>query len=174
MARLRGNAEGTMDAKGRAAVPAKFRGIFEGKDDLVLWEPQGHDQPFLVLTTDEYFDAVYNREYAQADKANRQELLYDVLGHMDDIELDQASRFVIQEKYFEKTGFAKGEKLFFLANKTYIEIWSLQRWKTRESARRNERSLLDYTPDPILTGVQNAQAVSRTEEPPVDGESADV
>ena len=173
MARLRGNAEGTMDAKGRAAVPAKFRGIFESKDDLVLWEPQGHDQPFLVLTSDEYFDAVYDREYAQADKTNRQDLLHDVLGHMDDIELDQAARFVIPEKYFEKTGFAKGEKLFFLANKTYMEIWSLQRWKAREAARRSERSLLDYTPDPILTGVQNAQAI-RSDENPAAGESADV
>jgi len=173
MARLRGNAEGTMDAKGRAAVPAKFRGIFEGKDDLVLWEPQGREQPFLVLTSDEYFDAVYNREYAQVEKADRQDLLRDVLGHMDEIELDQASRFVIHEKYFEKTGFAKGEKLFFLANKTYIEIWSQRVWKDRETARRGERSLLDYTPDPILTGVQNTQAVRRNDEPPAAGDSAD-
>jgi len=173
MARLRGNAEGTMDAKGRAAVPAKFRGIFEGKNDLVLWEPQGRNQPFLVLTSDEYFDAVYDREYAQADKTNRQDLLHDVLGHMDDIELDQASRFVIPEKYFEKASFAKGEKLFFMANKTYIEIWSQRIWKERESARRSERSLLDYTPDPILTGVQNAQATSRNDESPAAGEPAD-
>ena len=154
MARLRGNAEGTMDAKGRATVPTKFRGIFEQKNDLVLWEPQGRDQPFLVLTSDEYFDAVYDREYAGAEKGDRQDLLHDVLGHMDDIDLDQNARFVIPEKYFDKTGFAKGEKLFFLANKTYMEIWSLQVWKARETARRGERSLLDYTPDPILTGVR--------------------
>jgi len=164
MARLRGNAEGTMDAKGRAAVPTKFRGIFEGKDDLVLWEPQGREQPFLVLTSDDYFDAVYDREYAQAEKLDRQDLLHDVLGHMDDIELDQASRFVVPEKYFEKTGFAKGEKLFFLANKTYMEIWSLQVWKARETARRNARSLLDYTPDPILSGVRDQESGIRNDE----------
>jgi DNA-binding transcriptional regulator/RsmH inhibitor MraZ len=158
MARLRGNAEGTMDAKGRAAVPTKFRGIFEDKDDLVLWEPQGHDQPFLVLTSDDYFNAVYEREYAQAEKGARQDLLHDMLGHMDDIELDQNARFVIPEKYFEKTGFAKGEKLFFLANKTYMEIWALQVWKARESARRSERSLMDYTPDPVLQQLQQAAA----------------
>jgi len=164
MARLRGNAEGTMDAKGRAAVPTKFRGIFEGKDDLVLWEPPGRDQPFLVLTSDEYFDAVYDREYADVEKQGRQDLLHDVLGHMDDIELDQAFRFGIHEKYHEKTGLAKGEKLFFLANKTYMEIWSLQVWKARESARRNERSLMDYTPDPLTQGIRNQESGGRGNE----------
>ncbi|MDR0532092.1 MAG: hypothetical protein LBG83_08520 [Oscillospiraceae bacterium] len=149
MARLRGNAEGTMDAKGRATVPTKFRGIFEGKDDLVLWEPQGLDQPFLVLTSDEYFDAIYEREYALAEKERRQDLLHEVLGHMDDVELDANARFVVPEKYFGKAGFDKGGKLFFLANKTYVEIWSLPVWKMREAARRADRSLMDFTPDPV-------------------------
>jgi division/cell wall cluster transcriptional repressor MraZ len=169
MAKLRGNAEGTMDAKGRAAVPTRFRGIFEGKEDLVLWEPQGRDQPFLVLTLDEYFDKIYEREYAQADKDERQKLLYDMLGHMDVIELDQNARFVIPEKYFEKAGFAKGEKLFFLANINYIEIWSLQVWKAREAARRGERSLMDYTPDPVLTGIRSGETKNGSQEPETEG-----
>lgn len=149
MARLlRGNAEGTLDAKGRATVPTKFRPMFEGKDNLVLWEPQGEKQPYLLLTSEDYFDEIIEREYADAEKHKRLDLTHDVWGHMDDIELDGASRFPIQEKYYEKAGFARGEKLFFLANKTYIEIWPLQVWKNREIERRGERSLLDYTPDP--------------------------
>jgi len=152
----RGNAEGTLDAKGRAAVPTKFRPMFEDKDNLVLWEPQGLNQPYLVLTSDDYFDEIIEREYAEADKADRVDLTHDIYGHMDDVELDSASRFVIHEKYNEKAGFARGEKLFFLANKTYMEIWSLQVWKQREAARRRERSLLDYTPDPISRAIEQS------------------
>ena len=149
MARLRGNAEGTLDSKGRAAVPTKFRPMFEGAD-LVLWEPQGLAQPFLVLCAEEYFDQIAEREYAQAEKQDRQEMLHDILGHMDDIELDTAWRFVINDKYYAKAGFARGEKLFFLANKTYMEIWPMEAWKAREESRRRERSLLDHTPDPAM------------------------
>jgi DNA-binding transcriptional regulator/RsmH inhibitor MraZ len=156
MARLRGNAEGTLDAKGRATVPAKFRPMFEGegkdgrdeKEELVLWEPQGLAQPFLMLTTGQYFDEVIEREYAQADKHDRQEMLHDILGHMDEIELDSAARFVIPDKYCAKAGFRRGEKLFFLANRTYMEIWSLDVWRQREAARQQLRSLVDYTPEP--------------------------
>ena len=159
---LRGNAEGTLDAKGRAAVPTKFRPMFEGKDNLVLWEPQGLNQPYLVLTSDDYFDEIIEREYASADKHDRMDLLHDIYGHMDDIELDSASRFVVHEKYNEKSGFKRGEKLFFLANKTYMEIWSLDVWKARETARRRERSLLDYTPDPVSKAI--VQTASLPEE----------
>ena len=112
MARLRGNAEGTMDQKGRAGVPAKFAAMFPEGAELVLWEAAGIDQPYLVLTLDEYFDEVFDREYALVSKAERQNLLRDALGHMEAVELDTARRFVIPEKYHAKAGFEKGEKLF--------------------------------------------------------------
>jgi len=154
----RGNAEGTLDTKGRAAVPTRFRPIFEGRDDLVLWEPQGLEQPYLVLTSDEYFDDVSDREYAGAAKPQRLYLTYETLGHMDDIELDSAWRFVIHEKYNEKAGFVRGEKLFFLANRTYMEIWPLHVWKKCEAGRMQERarSLIDHTPDPITLGIKQS------------------
>ena len=150
---LRGNAEGTLDAKGRAAVPTKFRPMFEGRDNLVLWEPQGADQPYLLLTSDDYFDEIVERELASVAKADRADFTREVYSHMDDIDLDSASRFVIHEKYNEKAGFVRGEKLFFIANKVYIEIWPLRVWKDREAARRRERPLLDYTPDPVSRAI---------------------
>ena len=162
--RLRGNAEGTLDAKGRAAVPTKFRPMFEGQQDLVLWEPQGLAQPFLMLSTGEYFDGIAEREYAQADKHDRQEILHDILGHMDEIELDSAGRFVIPDKYCAKAGFRRGEKLFFLANRAYMEIWSLEIWRQREAARQQARSLLDYTPDPGRTQEAGCRTQEETQE----------
>jgi division/cell wall cluster transcriptional repressor MraZ len=158
MARLlRGNAEGTLDMKGRATVPTKFRAMFEGKD-LVLWEPQGLHQPYLLLTCDDYFDEIVEREYALAEKRDREELLRDIYGHMDDIELDSAARFVIHEKYNEKAGFERGQKLFFLAYQKYIEVWPLDVWKDREAARRQDRSMLDYTPDPVEKAIRQRAA----------------
>ena len=159
MPKLRGNAEGTLDQKSRAAVPAKFRPMFE-EGELVLWEPQGSSQPYLVLTQDNYFDGVLEREYAMAGKAERQDLLRDALGHMEAVELDAAGRFVIPEKYHGKAGFDKGGKLFFLANKTYMEIWPLPVWRAWENARRKDLCRFDYTPDPAFAAVQENDDIS--------------
>lgn len=143
----RGNAEATLDAKGRVAVPAKFRAMFEGKH-LVLWEPLGQDNPYLVLTSDEFIDAAIERELKAVPKERRVAFNRSLSTRMEDIELDTASRFVINEKHNEKTGFVRGEKLFLIANKTYIEIWSLQAWKDYDAENQQEDlMLLDYTPD---------------------------
>ena len=149
MARNRGSAEGTMDQKCRAGMPAKFSGMFPADEELVLWEPQGSHQPYLLLTTEEYFDEVFDREYALAEKAERQDLLRDALGHMETVKPDAAGRFVIPEKYHAKAGFDKGAKLFFLANRTYMEIWPLTIWRVWENNRRGAVSRFDYTPDPV-------------------------
>ena len=158
MARLRGNAEGTMDVKGRATVPTKFRPMFEGQKDLVLWEPRGLEEPFLMLATAEYFDSITDREYALADKRDRQKVLRQSLGHMEEIELDSAGRFVIPDKYCGKAGFRRGEKLFFLANRDYMEIWSLEVWRQLEAEWQEGRSLVDYTPDPAGKQAQEESA----------------
>ena len=142
----RGNAEGTLDAKGRAAVPTRFRPIFEGREELVLWEPQGSKQPYLILMLDEYFDKIVEREYDGADELEEQDLTHDIWGHMDYVELDSASRFPIDKKYYKKAGFERGEKLFFIANQSYMEVWPLKAWERHEEERRGERSRLRYTP----------------------------
>jgi len=148
MPKLRGNAEGTMDQKCRAGVPAKFIGMFPEGEEIVLWEPQGSNQPYLLLLQDRYFEETFDREYALADKASRQDLLRDALGHMESVKLDAAGRFVIPERYHGKAGFDKGGKLFFLANQSYMEIWPLPVWRAWENARRGAVSRFDYTPDP--------------------------
>jgi len=160
----RGHAEGTLDAKGRAAVPTKFRPMFEGHDNLVLWEPQ--HQPYLLLTSDEYFDEIVEREFANVEKTDRADFIREVYSHMDDIELDNASRFIIHEKHNEKAGFRRSEKLFFIANKVYIEIWALETWKTRQAAKRREHALLDYTPDPVSRGIEQAALPPQEQDKP--------
>ncbi|MCL2494759.1 MAG: division/cell wall cluster transcriptional repressor MraZ [Oscillospiraceae bacterium] len=148
MPRTRGNAEGTIDQKRRVSVPARFSDIYPQGEEIVLWEPQGKEQPYLVLSLDEYFDEMFEREYAQSEKQGRQNLLRDAYGHVEYVELDSARRFVIPERYREKAGFDRGDKLFFLANRTYMEIWPLAVWRLWESNRRADTSRFDYTPDP--------------------------
>jgi DNA-binding transcriptional regulator/RsmH inhibitor MraZ len=123
--------------------------MFPQDGDLVLWEPQGSNQPYLLLTTEEYFDEALDREYALAGKAQRQDLLRDALGHMELVKPDAAGRFVIPEKYHAKAGFDKGARLFFLANRTYMEIWPLAVWRIWENKRRGDICRFDYTPDPV-------------------------
>jgi DNA-binding transcriptional regulator/RsmH inhibitor MraZ len=162
-----------LDTKWRAAVPTKFRPIFADQKDLVLWEPQGENQPFLVLALDDYFDDIYEREYAAAEKSQRADLTHDTLGHMEYTDLDTASRFVLPENFRLKAGFAKGEKLFFLANRTYLEVWPMHQWQAREAARRQARSLLDYTPDPVvrIDAALRGEAPPAASEPPSEGQN---
>jgi len=152
----RGSAEGTMDQKCRAGLPAKFEKMFSQDEELVLWEPQGSNQPYLLLTTEEYFDEVLDREYALVDKAERQDLLRDALGHMEYVRPDAAGRFVIPEKYHNKAGFDRGCRLLFLANRTYMEIWPLAVWRIWENNRRGAVSRFDYTPDPVRIAALDA------------------
>ena len=149
MPRLRGNAEITMDQKYRVGVPARFSGMFPEGSDLTLWDPQGDNQPYLVLLLEAYFDERFDSEYAAVEKAGRQDLLRDALGHMVPVELDAARRFVIPEPYNRKAGFDKGAKLFILANETYMEIWPLAVWRIWENNRRAAVSRFDYTPEPV-------------------------
>jgi DNA-binding transcriptional regulator/RsmH inhibitor MraZ len=160
MSKTRGNAEGTLDQKSRAAVPARFASMFPEGEELVLWEPQGSAQPYLVLTVDSYFEEVLDREYALAGRAERQDLLRDALGHMETVELDAARRFVVPEKYHGKAGFEKGGKLFFLANRSYMEIWPMAVWRAWESARRKDLCRFDYTPDPVRVPAENDDDIS--------------
>jgi len=157
MPKLRGNAEGTMDQKCRATVPAKFSEMFPEGEELVLWEPQGNKQPYLLLSQDRYFEETFDREYALADKAARQDLMRDALGHMETVKPDAAGRFVIPDRYHIKAGFDKGCKLFFLANQTFIEIWPLAVWRAWETARRQDVSRFDYSPDPVFKAEKTAE-----------------
>ena len=144
-----GNAEGTLDSKCRATVPTRMRPMFDGiEQELVLWEPSGVKQPYLLLTSEDYFDEIVAREYDRAAPEDRENLIHDVWGHMDYIELDSAARFVIPDKYFPKAGFGKGEKIFFMANGTYIEIWPLAVWRHTENERRGDHSVMVHTPSP--------------------------
>ena len=156
MAKNRGNAEGTMDQKFRANLPAKFGEMFPKDEELVLWEPQGRNQRYLLLTTEEYFEEVFDREYALADKDRRQDLLRDALGHMEYVKPDAVGRFVIPEKYHRKAGFDRGCRLFFLANRTYMEIWPAVMWQIWEDERRRDICSFDYAPDPVRIAALDA------------------
>jgi len=149
MPRLRGNAEITLDQKYRVGVPARFSGMFPEGSELILWDPQGKDQPYLVLLLEEYFDERFDSEYAAVEKAERQDLTRDAWGHVVSVELDAARRFVIPEPYNRKAGFEKGAKLFLLMNKTYMEIWPLALWRVWEDKRRGAVSQFEYTPEPV-------------------------
>ena len=156
MAKYRGNAEGTMDQKYRASLPARFVEMFPRDEELILWEPQGNKQHYLLLTTEEYFEEVFDREYALVSKAERQDLMRDALGHMEYVKPDAAGRFVISEKYHEKAGFDRGCRLFFLADRTYMEIWPYTMWRIRENERRGDICRFDYAPDPARIAALDA------------------
>jgi MraZ protein len=148
MAILRGNAEGTLDTKWRVTVPTKFRRIFEA-DNPVLWKPPGTEQPYVILSTADYYEQKYQQGLAKIPEELAEDYVRDALGSMDEIELDTACRFVVRDIFRADCSFSQGCKLFFLVNVDYMEIWSLEVWRAREEARRRAHSLMHFAPDPV-------------------------
>jgi DNA-binding transcriptional regulator/RsmH inhibitor MraZ len=147
MALLRGNAEGTLDPKWRVTVPTKFRAIFESKGNPVLWKPPGFEQPYLLLSTAEYYEHKYQQGLAEVSGALAEEYVREAVATMDEIELDGACRFVVREIFRPDCSFTQGCKLIFLANMDYMEIWALDVWREREAARRRAHSLMHFAPN---------------------------
>ncbi|MCL2446534.1 MAG: hypothetical protein FWD06_07195 [Oscillospiraceae bacterium] len=149
MARLpRGTAEVTLDAKGRVAVPAKFRPIFEERYP-VLWDAQDPKRRCLVLSHESYIDAIIDREMEKVPDDSRVDVHHMLIANMEDIDLDANGRFVISERYHEKFGYARGEKLFLIANKEYIELWSLPTWQAFNAQQTLVSHRIDYTPHAV-------------------------
>ena len=146
MARLpRGSAEVTLDAKGRVAVPAKFRPIFDDRYPM-LWDAQHPRRCCLLLTHEQHFDDVIADEMELISAEYRADHEHNHITHVEDVDLDANGRFVLGEKWYEKFGFVRGEKLVLLANKEYIEIWSLPKWQELLAQTTPSPHAIDYTP----------------------------
>jgi transcriptional regulator MraZ len=129
---LRGATKVTLDAKGRLAIPVRYR-------DQLMTRAEGH----LVATVDrDYCLLVYplpdweeiERKLTRLPALNKQSrrLQRLMLGHATELEMDSHGRILLTRELREFAGLDRQAMLIGQGNK--FELWSEERW----SARRDE------------------------------------
>ena len=129
---LRGATKVTLDAKGRLAIPVRYR-------DQLMTRAEGH----LVATVDrDYCLLIYplpdweeiERKLARLPALNKQSrrLQRLMLGHATELEMDSHGRILLTRELREFAGLDRQTMLIGQGNK--FELWSEEKW----NARRDE------------------------------------
>ena len=126
---LRGATKVTLDAKGRLAIPVRYR-------DQLMTRAEGH----LVATVDrDYCLLVYplpdweeiERKLTRLPALNKQSrrLQRLMLGHATELEMDSHGRVLLTRELREFAGLDRQAMLIGQGNK--FELWSEERWNVR-------------------------------------------
>ena len=130
---FRGISAVTMDAKGRMALPVRFRELLRERWDGALVATIDTAERCLLLYPQPLWEEIQAQLEAlpNVDPATRrfQRLL---IGHATDLELDGSGRVVVPPMLREYAGLAG--KIVLLGQGRKIEIWAEEQWAARRDA----------------------------------------
>ena len=141
--RFRGELSATLDAKGRMALPARFRGpVVEAAEGrlVVTINPRAK---CLYLYPLPQWEVVQNQleELPNVDSVVQQ-LQRLLIGHATDLELDGSGRVLLPQRLRQHCGLEKALVVAGVGNK--IEIWAEQEWEEQRPAwEKNVNQALD-------------------------------
>lgn len=132
---LRGRSTLNLDAKGRLAVPAKYREALQetcASRMVVTVNPIKNDNCLLLYPEDTWTATERKLEALPSMDPASQAFKRLVLGHADDQELDGQGRIRISQELRDFAQLNKRVVLLGQANK--FEIWSEEIWNSRSTA----------------------------------------
>lgn len=119
---LLGQYEGRMGAKGRVALPKKFREILG--DKLII--TRGYESSLIIVSEEGWkalLEGTEGKPFIQSETRETQRFL---LGSATDVELDSKGRFIIP---LYLRGFAEiKSEVVFLGLSRYVEMWDREKW----------------------------------------------
>lgn len=119
MIRFYGTIEIKLDAKGRLALPTKFRSEFPN-DKLVI--TKGYEPCLTIYPVDE-FEKVFGEITALSDFVEENRVLKrSVIPNSAELELDSSGRILIPRTLLALGGIDKEVKMLGMGN--YIEVWN--------------------------------------------------
>ncbi len=127
-----GEYQHTIDAKGRLAIPAKFRGRLERGAVLV----RGAEPCLYMFTVEEWERIGEALERAEIDKERRRRMDRRFFGTAFECELDAQGRIVVPPKFRTFAGL-DGETTIIGARKR-CEIWNSARWEAYQDEMAND------------------------------------
>lgn len=120
---LLGQYDGKIGAKGRVALPKKFREILGDKLIITL----GYENSLIIVSEKGWkalLEGTEGRPFIQSETRETQRFL---LGGASDVELDVKGRFIIPS-YLRSFAKIKGD-VVFLGLSRYIEVWDKDEWE---------------------------------------------
>ncbi|HXF44350.1 MAG TPA: division/cell wall cluster transcriptional repressor MraZ [Candidatus Paceibacterota bacterium] len=124
---LLGEYKHTMDAKGRLAVPAKFRGDLSGGAIIT----RGLDRSLFVFVKSEWEKVVEKLIALPLAQANSRAFVRLMLSGAVDVEVDSQGRVLVPDYLREYAGLKKQVVVTGLYNR--IEIWDAKTWNGYKS-----------------------------------------
>jgi MraZ protein len=124
-----GNVEGTIDAKGRLSIPAKFRGKVDAERDGANWVCVPWPGGVLRIYTEKGFERLADLGEStltpDPDLAALQTGLY---GLSEEVETDTVGRISIPKGVLQRAGLEAGE-VVVVGAKDRLEVYDRKRWE---------------------------------------------
>lgn len=126
----------SMDAKGRIAVPAKFRNLLNAAAVVT----KGLDKSLFLYPRSEWEAIAGKLAALPLSKANSRALARLMLAGAYDVELDKQGRMMIPEYLRKFAGLSKKVVVAGLYNR--IEIWNEESWNEYKAATERESTAI--------------------------------
>ena len=135
---FRGASKVTLDAKGRMAIPTRYRGRLEERCDNKLVVTVDRDYCLLVYPLPEWEEI--ERRLVRLPTLNRQarRLQRLMVGYATEVELDGHGRILLSRELREFAGLDRQAMLIGQGNR--FELWDETRWTERRDAWLEEES----------------------------------
>ncbi|MEL6328340.1 MAG: hypothetical protein AAFR38_01650 [Planctomycetota bacterium] len=132
--RFTGQAEITIDAKSRLAVPSKFRAVLEKAGQAQVWMcipwPTGALRIYPELTFDRLADGLGSTLTPTSDEA---ELYTTLFGYCERLEADAAGRIRLTKQHLELT--AMPSEVTVIGSNQYLEVRDRAKWQAETPDR---------------------------------------
>jgi MraZ protein len=139
---FRGVTNLTLDAKGRLAVPARYRERLIERCQGQLVVTVDSDHCLLIYPLPEWEEVEHKLARLPSLNPRARQLQRLLLGHATEVELDAAGRVLLPTPLREFAGLARDVMLIGQANK--FELWDAERWQTKRESWLNAAG--DTTP----------------------------
>ena len=132
---FRGSNSVTLDARGRMALPARFRQVvLEHCDGHVVITIDLHERCLLLYPLPQWEQIESGLQSLANIRPSARAIQRLLIGHATDVQLDGHGRALLPPTLREFAGLEKRLIVFGIGNK--VEIWSEERWREREENSR--------------------------------------
>lgn len=126
---FRGATSLNLDAKGRLAVPSRYRDVLlaESSGRVVL---TAHPHGCLLMYPQPAWEPIQAKLMSLSSFDRRSSAIQRLLvGHAEDLEIDGAGRLLVSPVLREYAGL--GKQVMLVGQGSHFELWSLENWKAQ-------------------------------------------
>lgn len=136
---LTGSSRNTLDAKGRLAIPAKWRSVIEADkegDDTFVWITPGLEDNLHVYPRSTWLKLAAELSTFSPFDADASRVKADFFGRAERVKVDKARRVLVPEQLREAAGIDK--EVVIVGGFDLLYLWSAERYDKRTPSSTSE------------------------------------